>query len=275
MPEIREETDEQPPSDPPRAGAAGSSDTTTGGGFPRMIEHLKSRKVDSVLWALRAMTIFFGILYVFPISVNQFSCYQKALMAGAATNALRLHQRLGGSFQLNMAFFQQLFVEDACHYLFYCIIFMGVYPVTMALMPVFFFALLHWTSFTIQLLNVGGYSNGFVWRMLTKFVDQYSQTLLQVIACCEIFLMPMIIFMIFSGRSNLLIPFVYYRFLTLRYLSRRNPSTRMAFQHMRYALEQSVNRPNCPAVLRNIAYKLIAIVCRFGPQQQAPPTAAQ
>jgi len=266
MPDIREEPTEDETS--------GSSTASGGGGISRIIEHMKGRKVDALLWLLRAVTVIFGILYVFPINVNQVSCYQKVLMAGAATNALRLHQRLGGAFQLNLAFFQQLFVEDACHYLFYSVIFIGVHPVTMALMPVFFFALLHWTSFTIQLLNVGGYSNGFVWRLLTKFVDQYSQTLLQVIACCEIFLMPMVIFMIFTGRSNLLIPFVYYRFLTLRYLSRRNPSTRVAFQQMRYALEQAVNRPNCPAILRNVAYKLIAVVCRLGPQTQAAPAGA-
>lgn len=87
MPDIREEMDEPQQNDPNQPGAGGGTENAAGGGIPRIIvseiifrfnrsflkmlfflkEHLKGRKVDSFLWILRAATIVFGILYVFPI----------------------------------------------------------------------------------------------------------------------------------------------------------------------------------------------------------------
>uniref|UniRef100_A0A915IX62 Transmembrane protein 33 n=1 Tax=Romanomermis culicivorax TaxID=13658 RepID=A0A915IX62_ROMCU len=231
---------------------------------------LKEKKIDTVLWILRFLTLIFGVLYVLPLTGNQQICYQRALMAGALTHFLRLRQRLGGV-RFNMQFLQEMFLEDSCHYLLFCFIFWGSHPITMALMPIFLFALLHWTSFTIQILNVrennviANLNESTLARILNNFVSKYSQTCLQIIACCEIFLMPAVVIMIFSGKSNFLIPFIYYRFLTLRYMSRRNPSTRQAFGQLRFAVEQTVNKPACPQILRNLAYKLINIICRMAP----------
>lgn len=235
------------------------------------IAYLKARPVDTLLWILRILTVVFGFLYAFPFiggPQQQANFYSKALMAGAATNALRLHQRLGG-LRLSREFFSQMFLEDSCHYLFYCIIFLGSYPVTMALMPVFLFAVLHASSFGIQFLNNCGMSGNMLHRLLVKLVEGYSQSLLTVIACAEIFIMPMVIVMIFMGRGSILIPFIYYRFLSLRYLSRRNPNTRMAFYQMRVALEQSVNRPQCPALLKNGVHRIISLIGRLCPTAAA------
>lgn len=91
MPDIREEPADDQPSDPtstPRGDRESSEgNTMAGGGIPRIIVrkicfyfliyglmihfrfqgHLKGRKVDALLWVLRAATVMFGILYVFPI----------------------------------------------------------------------------------------------------------------------------------------------------------------------------------------------------------------
>ena len=39
-------------------------------------------------------TIIFSVGYILPIFGNPYNSYYKALMAGASTSALRLHQRL-------------------------------------------------------------------------------------------------------------------------------------------------------------------------------------
>ena len=47
-----------------------------------------------MLWATRVATILFTVGYILPIFGNPYNSYYKALMASAATSALRLHQRL-------------------------------------------------------------------------------------------------------------------------------------------------------------------------------------
>lgn len=232
--------------------------------FSAVVNHLKEKRIDAALLLLRCVTIVFTFLYVIPIAGNQMSSYQKTLISAAATNALRLHQRLGG-IQFSREFVGRVFLEDSCHYLFYSILLLSAAPITMGLMPVVLFAVLHSSSFIIQLLNVGHYNATSAWRLLNNFVNSYSNNLLLLIACCEIFLMPMLIVAIFTGRGNIFMPFVYYRFLTFRYMSRRNPNTRVAFYQMRVALEQAVCRPGCPGAIRNLAHKLIAIVERLAP----------
>jgi transmembrane protein 33 len=47
-----------------------------------------------------------------------------------------------------------------------------------------------------------------------------------------IFLYQVVIF-VFSGRTSIVTPFIFYRFLGLRYSSRRNPYTRAIFHELR------------------------------------------
>ena len=68
-----------------------------------------------------------------------------------------------------------------------------------------------------------------------------SRNILRLIAFSEIFLMPMTVVYLFTGRTWLVVPLVYYRFLGLRYSSRRNPYTRAVFYELRLALEQTAN----------------------------------
>lgn len=88
--------------------------------------------------------------YFYSSSTN---AYYKALVANAATSALRLHQRLGGV-QISREFFVRVLTEDSCHYLFYSLIFLYVTPITLALFPVALFAILHAASYSLTLLDV-------------------------------------------------------------------------------------------------------------------------
>ncbi|ETE57318.1 Transmembrane protein 33 [Ophiophagus hannah] len=190
-----------------------------------------TNKLDTAMWLSRIFTIYCSALFVLPLLGFQHrdvgdaiqcsweddfeqwlvcvltspwiiprlheaaSFYQRALLANALTSALRLHQRLP-HFQLSRAFLSQALLEDSCHYLLYSLIFAR-----------------------------GSDSLPFLRNLLDK-LNANQQNILKFIACNEIFLMPATVFMLFSGQGSLLQPFIYYRFLTLRYSSRRNPYCR-------------------------------------------------
>ncbi|KAK2157437.1 hypothetical protein LSH36_191g00009 [Paralvinella palmiformis] len=238
---------------------------TQEGTVQRIIGHMSGNKIEAALWITRIMTMFFVLNFFLPVFSASQSSYQKAVLSNAATSALRLHQRLP-NFQMNREFFGRLLLEDSAHYLFYSLIFVSSYPVTMVLVPIFLFAVLHAQKYTQQILNVvGPNSLGVVRRMLAK-LDSNQVGILRFIACTEIFLMPAILFMMFTGHASIFLPFIYYRFLTLRYSSRRNPYCRQLFSELRVAMENICSSPSCPAFVRNIVYKVIAFISRLAPQ---------
>jgi len=237
------------------------------GGINNFLQHATTHKLDMAQWGTRLATILFTLGYFLPLFGNPYNAYYKALMANAATNALRLHQRMP-PVRFSREYFSMLILEDSCHYLFYSLIFLYAGSMTLVLMPIFLFALLHAASYSLTLLDTLGQSNTW-WgaRLLITLVEFQSRTLLRMVAITEIFLMPFTGFMIFFGRSTLITPFVYYRFLVLRYASRRNPHTRNMFHELRLGIEMTINKPSCPLAIRNISMKAIDFICRL-----APPT---
>jgi hypothetical protein len=84
-----------------------------------MTGYMSAHKIEAGLWLTRLMTVGFTFNYFFPFfpfSADPISTYYKALMANAATSALRLHQRVP-SVQLSRQFFAGLLLEDSAHYL--------------------------------------------------------------------------------------------------------------------------------------------------------------
>uniref|UniRef100_F1LC45 Transmembrane protein 33 n=2 Tax=Ascaris TaxID=6251 RepID=F1LC45_ASCSU len=265
MVEIREEATER------NDGSGSSGGTSATGDNANMatvsiIDYLKFRSTDSVLFAARVVTVICSLYYVLPIGSHsaQNSAYSKAFAAAAATNALRIHQRVGG-IRFTREFLSQVLLEDSCHYLIYSVLFMSTAPVTMALLPIFLYALLHAANFSVQACNATGYGATLYARKVAELTNKHTQSLLGVIACSEVFIVPIFIAMIFTGRVSIFFPFIYYRFLTLRYMSRRNNSTRIVFYQLRVSLEQAVSGPNCPQIFRSSAYGLINLVCRLCP----------
>ncbi|XP_066576573.1 transmembrane protein 33 [Amia ocellicauda] len=225
-----------------------------------------SNKLETAMWLSRLFTVYCSILFILPVLGIQEAAnfYQRALLANALTSALRLHQRLP-HFQLSRAFLTQALQEDSCHYLLYSLILVNSYPVTMSIFPVFLFSLLHATTYTKKVLDaMGPTSLAFVRNFLDKLTAN-QQNILKFIACNEIFLMPATVFMLFSNQGSLLQPFLYYRFLTLRYSSRRNPYCRTLFTELRILLEHLVMKPVCPAFVRRMCLSSIAFVSRLAP----------
>lgn len=233
-------------------------------GFLVLKAHVLAHKIDVLLWATRVATILFTVGYIVPIFGNPHNSYYKALMASAATSALRLHQRLP-QVQFNREFLGLFLSEDAAHYLIFCMLFLYAAPITLVLVPVFLFALLHFASYTLTLLDTLGQNSWWGARMLISLVELQSRNILRLAAFQEVFLLPFTVMMIFAGKTNLVTPFLYYRFLSLRYQSRRNPYCRTICHELRMSLEALAYSPKCPGWAKNIIYKAISVATSLGP----------
>ncbi|XP_058957159.1 transmembrane protein 33 [Pocillopora verrucosa] len=263
---------------PPEGSTANSS---TSPNWAALRRYLLDNKIDSALWLTRVFTIITSILYLLPFFSPMFSynCYKRVLISSAATSALRLHQRLP-RFQFSREFFGLLLSEDSCHYLLYSIMFVNSHPVTIILIPVALFALLHTVSFTKKLLDIlgsGGIFSMSLIRSARKAIEKveiHQQGLLRFIACTEIMLMPAVILMALSGQAGIVIPFVYYRFVGFRYASRRNPYCRLLFTELRRSVEQLASHPRCPAFLRTFVFKFTAFIEKLAPPMAPPPPQA-
>jgi len=243
--------------------------TSTGG---NVLDYMSQDKISAVLWLTRLFTIGCTILFIVPLfGYDQLTLYSKALMAGGATSALKLHQRINAvPFQLNREYLAKLLIEDSFHYLLYSMIFLNTQPVTMCLMPVFAFAVLHVTAYTNNILNISGGPNSMpLIRKVINFISSKDKDIMRFVAVNEILMAPTIIFMIITGKCGIFVPFIYYRFICMRFSSRRNPYSRVMFYELRVTLEQLSMHPSCPQIARSMCQRLIGLVIRFAPQGQA------
>ncbi|GFU00427.1 transmembrane protein 33 [Nephila pilipes] len=232
-------------------------------GFQAAINHMLVSKIDSLLWLTRLGTVVFTVFSMIPLfGTNPYTNYQRALMSSAATSALRLHQRMP-RIQFTREFGAMLLMEDSCHYLLYSILFIISYPITLSLLPVFLFALLHSVNYSVILLNKLGFVDPA--RSLAAMAERYQRNILKLVAFTEVCLMPITVIWLFSGKGSLLTPFAYYRFLTFRYASRRNPYTRNVFHEMRIVLEAFANTPGRNTALQNMCYKIINYTSYLAP----------
>lgn len=140
----------------------------------KLLQHFQTNRIDSALWALRLLVIFFTISYVLPIFTwvwqfnwctpvsttsviflysSQQSSFNKVLLANAAISALRLHQRVP-AFSFSREFLARLFAEDSCHYMMYSLIFFSIRPTLLVLIPVVLYSVLHASSYSLKLLDV-------------------------------------------------------------------------------------------------------------------------
>ncbi|CAI4222234.1 unnamed protein product [Auanema sp. JU1783] len=231
-----------------RTSSSNNNDTESSNPRVTLSEYLSTRHIECLLNGARALTLFFTVCYLSPIPlvVAPGSAYYKAFAAGVATSAIRLHQRIG-RFALTREFFMNLLMEDSCHYLFYSALFLTSSTITMALLPIVLYATLNFANFI--LLVSTGYQRLRLTTLLGKFIHSQTSNILGIIACAEIFLVPLIISLVFVGQGSLVLPFVYYRFLTMRYASRRNPYTRSAFSQMKHSLLQISHSPSCPQLV--------------------------
>jgi transmembrane protein 33 len=115
---------------------------------------------------------------------------------------------------------------------------------------------------------IGGPDSFAALRRLLMIVCSKDRDIFRFVAINEILLMPTIILMIFSGKGGFFMPFIYYRFLGMRYQSRRNPYNRIMFYELRVSIEYYTSQASCPRILQTMAQKVIATISRMAPPPQ-------
>lgn len=257
---------------PPRSGNPNQQNTesnTSRSSQLGIVEYMMRDKITALLFGTRLFTIICTFFYVIPISGYDLNAlYTKSLASSAATSALKLHQRMSGvPFQLNRVYFGQLILEDSFHYLVYALIFMNNSPITMIQMPIAGFAVLHCAAYLKTLINLNGSETSYgPVRQLVNKITSKDKDIMRFVAINEIMIFPTLIFMIFVGKVTLFMPFVYYRFLSMRYQSRRNPYNKQMFYELRITIEYLISKPNCPQIVRNLCQRGIGTISRMAPQ---------
>ncbi|XP_030555284.1 Krueppel homolog 2 [Drosophila novamexicana] len=241
---------------------------TTQNATARLLQHFQTNRIDSALWALRLLVIFFTVSYVLPIFTSQQSAFNKVLLANAAISALRLHQRVP-AFSFSREFLSRLFAEDSCHYMMYSLIFFSIRPTLLVLIPVALYSVLHASSYSLKLLDLIGQNSWWTARFVISIVEYKAANILKAIAFCEIFIMPYAIVLTFMAHAGLMTPIIYYHYLVMRYSSRRNPYPRTAFAELRITFETLAARS--PPVVGKIIRGGIGFVNRLAPQPQPAP----
>ena len=251
-----------------------------------LIRLMYSKRSEIFLLIIRFAVLVFTIFYLIPFTpFSSANLYQKSLLANAAISALRLHQRLP-PFRFSREYLTTVLFEDSAHYLLYSIIFISNYPITLVLLPVSLFALLHSCSFINILYSSGSRGNFIFEKFSSKFIIhsfcqiligsfgriiaslvEYQREIFLTIAFTEITLMPTLLFAIIAGLASIFTPFLYYQFLIFRYSSRRNPYTRQAFHLIRISSEKFASSPRCPHIARSFLFKSIELISHLAPQQ--------
>lgn len=261
------------------ADTAGSSSSSSQQSEPprqSVQEHLMSNKFDATLLFIRLYIIFATFIFMVPLFGMEYSvtCFKRVLLGSACISALRMHQRLP-RVTLSKEFLRVLIMEDSFHYFVYSILFLNSHPQTIALVPIVVFAVLHSASYIQKLIVATGCVNSIattIQQLTSKVAERSMQTsVLTFIASMEITVFFVSIAMVFVGRGSLLVPFFYYRFLQLRYMSRRNPYSRLVFGQLRMKIEQMAYNASCPGIAKKALLAIVSIASKLSPASIATP----
>ncbi|EJW88542.1 hypothetical protein WUBG_00555 [Wuchereria bancrofti] len=135
MVEIHEESTTRHDGSSPPSSSSPSGESSSAHSYVRgqstLVDFLKSRQTDVILFLTRIVTVLCTLYFILPFGArsSQYSAYSKAFAAAAATNALRVHQRVGG-LRFTREFLSVILMEDSCHYLIYSVLFITSVPVT-------------------------------------------------------------------------------------------------------------------------------------------------
>jgi len=237
-----------------------------------------ANKFDAVLLAIRLYIIFATFVFMVPVFGTEYSltCFKRVLLGNACISALRMHQRLP-RVTLTKEFLQVLIMEDSFHYLVYSVLFLTSHPTTVALAPIVVFATLHSASYIHKMIATTGSTDFIalkVQSLTSKIVERNMQTsILTFIASMEVMVFAVAVVMIFLGRGSFLVPFFYYRFLQLRYMSQRNPYSRLVFGQLRMKVEAMARAPTTPAFAKKGLTMMVQMAAKLSPTTMAQPQA--
>lgn len=227
----------------------------------------------TIMFGARMFAAINGILFAFSTFFNPslaLASYQRVLFAFGLSSVIRLSQRLG-PVQFSKEYMINVVLEDSAHYMLYACNFYTHKPTTIiASIPTLYCAL-QASAFAGSMLAECSSST---WNLLKSQLikmKEKQQQLLRVVATAEIFVMPLVVVQLFTGQcGSLLTPLVYYQFLVLRYMSRRNPYVRNAFSEMKLVVNQMIYSQSCPGFVRSIVSKVMGLIEKMSPATYQP-----
>jgi len=246
---------------------------------PTIQQYLMANKYDAIFLFIRLYIVLAVFMYIVPVFGMEYSltCFKRVLLGSACISALRMHQRLP-RITLSKEFIRVLVMEDSFHYLIYSLLFLASHPQTIALVPILVFAVLHSASYTQKLFNATHTNSSManmVLQVTAKITERSMQTsILTFISSTEIMIFFVSIILLFAGRGSLLIPFFYYRFLQLRYMSTRNPYSRLVFGQFRMKIQELANNPSCPAMGKKALHFMISMASKLSPTTMTAPASS-
>lgn len=226
---------------------------------------MAARKLATSMLVLRIYVLILTVQYVFfATGFNMDPFYHRVLLANAVVCCMRLHQRVP-SFKLNRKNLALMMEEDSAQYLLYSIAFLTSTPVTIVLMPLVVFALLHACSFLRQVFDVHGVNSYPFLRKIINSVAKNQTWFYRFVAGVEIVIFPTLFLMVIAGKPAYFALAIYYKLLHFRYLSKRNPYSRIMFYEMSIKLKQYASDSSCPGFVKMFIYKVISVVSKLAP----------
>jgi len=215
----------------PSAGTAASGSHS---GWDNVVEHIKSHRIDFILAVIRTLTVLCTVSYLIGFPGPSQNRFKQALLMNAAISSLRLHQRMPPPpmNQWSRAYFMNLIKEDSFHYLIFPFLFFTGQPITLALLPCFLYASFNIAVYSISILDILGNQEQLKLE-ISNFVTKYQQSLLHTVALSEVVLLPVVVIGTFTRVVGMLVPFLYYRFLILRYNSTRNAHLKLVISQIK------------------------------------------
>lgn len=229
---------------------------------------------SAVMFFARSFAAVNGLLYgITTLFAGSFamSCFQRTLFAFGLASIIRLSQRLG-PIQLTKMYFINVVLEDSAHYFLYsCNFYSHTATSLVAIVPTLYCTV----QSSVYLLNLLAECKTATFTplivQLTR-VKANQQVILRLVATAEIFIMPLIIMQMFLGQcGSILTPLVYYQFLMLRFMSRRNPYVRNAFTELKLSITLLLDKPMCPVIVKTVVLKGMSLVEKLAPSTAPPP----
>jgi len=231
---------------------------------------------SSLMFFVRSFAAVNGLLFAvttFFHPVMAQAAFQRLIFAFGLASVIRLSQRLG-PVQFTKQYCINVVLEDSAHYMLFACNFYSHRPTTIiAFIPTLYCAL-QGSAFMNNLLQECRNPTWSSLKVQLGKLKANQQQMLRVVASAEIFVMPLVLIQLFTGQcGSILTPLVYYQFLMLRYMSRRNPYVRNAFSELRLTINTLVYKPACPAFVRNIVVKGMSLIERLSPVAYEPTPA--
>ncbi|KAN0040087.1 hypothetical protein ACTA71_011972 [Dictyostelium dimigraforme] len=204
-------------------------------------------------WVIaQTSVIFFTLLYF--ISGNPYFFY-KALLGATIAYSIPIFNTFEGRTP-DRALAAQLVQNENAQFVFYCMIFYFLGSASLVyLLPNFIYSFFHMLKLLIPYTS----RVPFIKNLLEK-LNSFNSKAIDFAISIEINIVLIAFFSIFSSFSNILLVFIYFRYLKLRYqFSQKIKSKVNEYSQM---VDQLSAHPSCPAFIRNTVPKIKMVLSR-------------